>query len=84
MKEHAVLSKETPGQIYASHVASTTDEVKIALGKKDTIKHAIRYTQRGQAPSEPLTVKEFKIEDEWAKTCDGSNFLIHDSGPDAN
>ena len=33
MKEHAVLSKETPGQIYASHVASTTNEVKIALGK---------------------------------------------------
>ena len=61
MKEHAVLSKETPGQIYASHVANTTDEVKIALGKKDTIKCAIHYTQRGQVPSEPLTVKEFKI-----------------------
>ena len=46
MKDHAVVSKERPGQIFASHVAGTSDGVKATLPKKDSEAGAEIHSER--------------------------------------
>ena len=54
------------------------------MGNLDSLKRNIRNVQRGARPKEPKTLSELTIEDEWAQTATGQQFLIHDSGPGSN
>ena len=83
IKDHAVISKERPGQIFPSHVAGTSDEVKATLPKKDSVKRALRYTQRGNVSVDPKSLKDFTVEGDFSLTSGGQRFLLHDSGCEA-
>ena len=83
MTDHALISKQRPGQIFASHVGRTSDEVKAILPKKETVKCALRYTQRGKVPTDPKFLKDFTVEDDFNLTCGRKRFLLHDVGCEA-
>lgn len=68
MKEKAKVSRETLGQIFASFVANTTDDVRDEIGKKKSVKRNIRNTQRGVLPKDPSTLQASEIDKEWSQT----------------
>ena len=70
------LCVERPGQIFASHVPRTSDEVKATPPKKDTVKRALRYTQRGEVPIDPKSLKDITGEDDFNLTCGGQDFYF--------
>ena len=46
------------GQILADKLVNYPVEVRVAAGKKDTLKRAIRRVKRGTAPPEPTTASD--------------------------
>ena len=80
MKDHATVSTKRPGQIIASHVAGTSDRVNATLPKKDFVKRALKYTQRGNVPVDPKSLKDFTVEDDFSLTFGVQRFLLYGSG----
>ena len=84
MKAKAKTSREKPAQILSGQLAEMSEDIRGAVGNLDSLKRNIRNVQRGARPKEPKTLSELTIEDEWAQTATGQQFLIHDSGPGSN
>lgn len=85
MKDNAVTNKARPGQIVADALQDCPVEVRVAMGKLDSIKRSIRRQKRGNLPKEPATLRDFVINAEWSTTGtdDDEQFLIYDSGPES-
>ena len=67
-EKNAVMFKENPDQIYASHTASTCDDVMITTTEKDKIRCVISFTPTGHVTSERKIMEDFTFKDKWGKT----------------
>lgn len=85
IKQNATTVRGHTSQILADAVSTVPVEVRVELGKTDTVKRRIRRTKRSALPAEPASLQDLTFDEEWATTggADPEPFLIHDSGPDS-
>ena len=81
IKETAFNGRSLPHQIIVDSLSQEPVEVRAAVGNMESAKRTLRRHKRGIKPTEPPTLANLQIPDNYAKTLgSGDNFLIHDSG----
>lgn len=85
MRQRVCDVRARPGQVLAAGIASAADEVRVKLGRTETVKRNLRRQKRGVLPAEPATLADIDISGQWAETGGPNSqpFLIHDSGSTA-
>ena len=86
MKQRAKESFDKPSQILAHAMGDVAVDVRVELGKNDSVKRTLRNQRLRLMPDVPETIRELVIEGEWAQTAgpDPQPFLLHDNGADAD
>ena len=72
-----------PGAVLASELRSASTAARAAIGSKASVTRRLRRQKRGIQPSEPSTLQDIDLPDEYQTTGEAvpEPFLIHDSGP---
>jgi len=70
-----------PGQVLAASVASVSQEVRVKIGRVDSIRRTLRRQRRGTLPPELATLADVNITSRWTETAaqNSQPFLIYEN-----
>ncbi|XP_022183199.1 uncharacterized protein LOC111042808 [Myzus persicae] len=83
IKNKALSSNDTPGQIFSEVIGNLDVDVLAELPKEEYLKRSIRYHRSFHNPNEPQNIKEIVIDGEWA-LLGNNRLLLRDNGPEAS
>lgn len=82
IKQHVTNNRGNPGQLISDKLTQHPVGVRVAAGKTDTIKRAVRRLKRGNTPPEPTSINDIPELPEAFETTGGPDklpFLIYDN-----
>lgn len=83
MRDRVRDVRARPGQVLASGIATSSQEVRVALGRTDSVRRTLRRQRRGALPAEPQSLLDVNIAGKWTQTSSQTSqpFLVFDNGP---
>ena len=82
MRDRVRDVRARPGQVLAAGVASASQEVRVQIGRVDSVRRTLRRQRRGALPPEPATLADVNITSRWIETAaqNPQPFLTYDNG----
>lgn len=65
MRDRVRDVRARPGQVLAAGIASTSSEVRVKLGRFDSVRRNLRRQRRDGLPPEPATLADVNITSKW-------------------
>ena len=74
IKDIAKRTNDTPAQIIQNTTAGCSQETRANLPSRDALRQKAKRARRGELPSEPTSLEDFELPDEYSKTISGHQF----------
>lgn len=82
MRDRVRDVRARPGQVLAAGITAASQDVRLKIGRVDSVRRTLRRQRRGALPAEPATLADVNITGKWTETTaqNPQPFLIFDSG----